>query len=398
MIEFYPTRLTEVLATVRESHTVRRGDVLDIGKSVVDEVREILSQTEIANLNKIIFQFDFKRLLACIEIVSVDREGSIAEKAAHAVRLRPKESMIPIAWFKLVKNYPHPLLEFLLNDLIKEKGVMALEKNPNISNHAARWIMANDLPRGILEDYRTISENPDFDEYLKDHFLKEKESLYKVAWQNLLIKGAGADLRKQKPSRILYIIDNEIKSSNSIQMGRNYLNMLRTQSKWDESILIYINKKWDRPIIESPTSISENRFWKDVSLKAREEFHSWLMLREIDEFFEGERADFWRIYVKQAKMLDVRKILEGNGFLMTFRTFGVIEFKNVGNAAYIYPLKVFNEYKRHGNNWRSSPMYYKDIGRTVRLVTEPRWDGRIIHREGWQDLTAIKIEKLMIQK
>jgi hypothetical protein len=398
MIEFHPHRLAEALERVQKEHTSRRGDTPKINKSVVDEVRETLSQVEFANIDKIIFHFDLKRLLACLEIVSVDRDGDIADKAAYAVKMRPKEAMITVAWFKLIKNYPHPLLEFLLNELIKEKGGNSIEKHPKISNHAIRWLMDSDLARGILKDYRTVPENPDFDEYLKKHFLIEQESLYGVAWQNLLMKGAAVDIIKQKSGRILEIIDTEIKSSTSIQMGQNYLNELKFVKNWDESIITYINKKWDRPIIESNSSISENRFWNDVSEQAREEFHSWLMLKAIDDFFEGERADFWRVYVKQAKMMDVQKILDGDGFLMAFRTFGVIEFKNVGNAAYIYPKIVFNSFISGSKRWATNPSYFKNKSTTARLKSEPWWDGRIIHRDGWQILTAEKIEKLIAQK
>ena len=398
LIEFHSIQLSKVLDSVREKHSLRRGDTLEIRKSVVDEVREIFSQTEFKNLNKIIFQFDSKRLLACIEIVSVDREGDSADKAAHTIKMRPKEAMIPIAWFKLIKNYPNHLLEFILKELVERKGSKSIEKHPKISNYAMRWLMDSNLPTGMLKDYRTIFENTDFDEYLTAHHFGEEEPLFNLAWQNLLMTGIARDLKKQKPKRIIEEIENEIQSSKSNQMGQHYLNTLRTVKDWDESILIYINKKWDRPSNEYSKAIAENRFWKDVTLEAKESFHSWLMQIQIDDFFEGERADFWRVYVKQAKMKDVQKILEGDGFLMAFKTFGVVEFKNVGNAAYVYPKNVFNSFLTGSKRWASNPIYFKDKTTTVKLKSEPWWDGRIIHREGWQELTADKIKKLMAQK
>jgi len=58
---FNSKQLSQVLDSVRQKHKSRRGDVPEIGKSVVDEVRTTLSQVEIKDL--IIFQFDSKRLL-----------------------------------------------------------------------------------------------------------------------------------------------------------------------------------------------------------------------------------------------------------------------------------------------------------------------------------------------
>ena len=130
MFEFHPKRLTEVLKKVRENHADRRGCAPEIGKSVVDEVREILSQAETKDLNNIIFRFDSKRLLACIEIVAVDREGDVADKAAHAVRMRPKEAMIPIAWFKLLNKYPPLFAGVSVKGPCYRKGWQGHRKQP----------------------------------------------------------------------------------------------------------------------------------------------------------------------------------------------------------------------------------------------------------------------------
>ena len=251
------------------------------------------------------------------------------------------------------------------------------------------------MTKGILKDYRSAQETFDFDKFLKGHFLSNQESLYEAAWQNLLMKGLAIDIRKQSPGRILEVMEMEIKSANSIQMGQNYLNMLRNRSVWDESILIYINNKWGRPLMESSPSVAESRFWEGVSQPAREEFHKWLMLIQIDDFFEGERADFWRAYVEQSIVKTVEKILEGKGFILVFDRFGVIEFKDKGNAAYIYPLKEINEYRRDSHFRSFTPAYYKKRKKTIHLASIPTWDGRIIHHAAWQADTKTRINRAL---
>ena len=115
-------------------------------------------------------------------------------------------------------------------------------------------------------------------------------------------------------------------------------------------------------------------------------------------FFEGDRAEFWRSYVNSAKVQDVNKILAGEGFMLNFGHFGVIEFKNVGNAAYIYPSDVFNKFWKSANFGTNSPSHFKDGTKTVRSKKLPTWDGRIIHHTGWQDTAKERIDILMAEK
>ena len=80
---------------------------------------------------------------------------------------------------------------------------------------------------------------------------------------------------------------------------------------------------------------------------------------------------------------------------MRFNRFGVVEFKDKGNAAYVYPIQIMKEYLNLRKKNRYPISYYKNKSKTIRLSVDPSWDGRIIHREGWQETVTDKIKYIL---
>jgi hypothetical protein len=394
-LSFSSDRLDEVLETVRMQHPVRKGKAIEIGASIVEEVRKRIDECEIDSLNDFAYSFNWKHILACIEIIAVDKEGNTAERAAYIAHLRPRDQAILAGWFKLVKFYPNPLLEKLLKELLTKKGFEALSAHPEISDRVPYWFVADNLALGILHDYQSGHSKNNFDNYLAEQEFSDGDGLYQRAWQVLLTKGKAGELKREKPGRILAEFNKAIKSTLLIKFGQHYLNTLKGRTEWAESVLKYINNKWGGPKSTDDRKESENRFWQGVNDFARQEFRRWLILEEVKTFFEGERANFWRVYVEADKVIDVKNILSGDGFMLDFGHFGVIEFKNVGNAAYIYPDNEFRRYWDGAMFYTNMTTYFKSTARTVRLKAEPGWDGRIIHFKGWQGTAKYRVNKLL---
>jgi hypothetical protein len=394
-LSFISNRLDEVLETVRKQHPIRKGKTFEIETSVVDEVRERINACEFESLAKLAYSFDLRHILACIEIIAVDKEGDPAKKAAHIAQLRPRDQAILSGWFKLVKSYPNQILENLLKELLTEKGFEALVKHPKISDRMPYWFVSENLARGVLSDYQGSEQKSNFDNYLAEQRLIPENGLYQSAWWMLLLKGKAGDLKREKPARILSEFSKAIKSAVVIKFGQHYLNTLKGRSEWAESILKFVNNKWGEPKPTDNRKDSESRFWQGISDFAREEFRRWLMIKEVESFFEGERADFWRVYVETNQVRDVKNILAGEGFMLDFGRFGVIEFKNVGNAAHIYPESEFKKYWGGAAFWTNTAAHFKNTAKTVRLPSEPGWDGRILHFKNWQDKSKTRINRLL---
>lgn len=393
---FQSRRLDEILRTVRLQHPKQRTDAIEVGLSVVEEVRQRLEQTEIDNLPREAFNLHSAHLMACIDIVAVDMEGEIAEKAAAVVRLRSMEQMVPRAWFKLVVAYPNPLLERLLKELCEKMGFGALEKHPEVSNHVSRWLISASLPMGILQDYRSF-ENVTLDRFLSLRLLNPDHALYQHTWRVLVTQGTRIDLKRQYAQRLIREIEGTQLLSVREQIGQHYLNTLTGVQEWNDSILHYINEHFDKPA-RPEHNAQDSRFWQGVSEASKDAFRRWLIRREIQSFFEGTRANFWRAYVDLGKVRDVQKILNGEGFMLEFGRFGVVEFKNVGNAAYLYPQKVFRKFWDGARFLSGSPSQFKDLGKTVRSSSLMGWDGRIIHHRGWQEKSKYRIDALLVEQ
>lgn len=259
----------------------------------------------------------------------------------------------------------------------------------------------------------------DLDTYLMRYLLSKDDGLWKEVWRCLLLKGKAADLKRESRKRIL----EELQEAENIPLrhrfGQHYLNVLKSRPEWDESILEYILDLYGSPRETGGAANVDTRFWEKVSPGAKSEYRKWLLLRQIEIFFEGERADFWRDFVESGTIADVKEILEGEGFMLDFQSFGVIEFKNVGNAAYVYPIKPFNDYWMGASAHRDHVGYFKDKDKTMKMASgngaggrtinvggrqifvnrlaSSSWDGRIIHHGSWQINTKAMIGGLLKQ-
>ena len=397
ILQFKLEKLNSVMDLVRTQHPHKRGEIVEPSKSIIEEVRERLEKCSNQDVSRIALEFDMKRLMACIEIIAIDKKGSVAEKACSVLIERPKEQSILRGWFKLVSTYTNNLLEGLMRDLIEIKGFNVFESKENVTKRISSWFVSDKLSEGVFKDYQKSHGGSPFDDFLKANYLKHQDGLFREAWRELLIKGKLEDLKREASSRILKEFGQGDNAPYLLKFGQNYLNSLGKISNWNDKILEFIYSRYSFPRESPETARVETPFWRGVSEAAKKEFRLWLMLRHVESFFEGERADFWRDYVEGGFVWDVKKILGGEGFMLDFGRFGVVEFKRVGNAAYIYPKRAFNTLWNQAGVAAYNAIYFKDRADTVRVKSEPGWDGRILHFSGWQDTTRYRLQELIRQ-
>jgi|GEM_PF-963384 len=395
---FQSSRLESIIEKVRQQHPNRRTASVNINSSLIDEVREILDQTTYDDIPRLVYTLNSDQLLACIEIVATDKDTDTAQKAAYAAERRPREKMMPRAWFNLVRQYPNDLLEKVLKELLSLKGSDPLVNHPKISDRAVHWLINPKLSAGILRYYLSLADTNDLDSFLNDNLLKQEDRLYFFTWQELLLEGSQQGLTKQPPERILDIFNDTLESVTRMKMGQNYLNVLEDFPNWDEQVLEYLNDKWGQPKSFDENDAVESRFWEGVNRIPKQNFNKWVMRQAIEEFFEGERADFWRYYLEQGNIFYVEKILGGDGFMLDFGTFGIIEFKNIGNAAYVYPKETFEFFQTKARFWHKDPSQFKDQSKTVSSSRLPGWGGRIVHPPGWEKRAKQRIDTLIRER
>ena len=398
IIQFHSDRLSMILDKVRRQHPILREEAVGNLKSTIETVRTLLNKTDTVQLQKVAFEFSSSMLLACIDIVAIDKEGETATKATIVATLRPRESMLPRGWLKIVSTYPTPLLEQLVRDIIKIKGYNSLKGNEGISNHLPLWFLTSSLTKGILRHYQSESQKYTLDQYLMENCLTPDDALFKALWYTLLTSGNSNDLKQQSSERIMEELQNRQRILHRMEICQHYLNTLNGLADWSENVLEYILHKFGKPNSALDGKEAEQRFWHQIKANAKDEFRKWMIAKEVKSFFDGERANFWQFYIKSAKIKDVNKILAGRGFMMDFGHFGVVEFKDAGNAAYIYPKEFFHKLWNGAKFWTNSPSHYKEGSQTIKSKYLPDWDGRILHFKGWKRKTKKRIDRIIAEK
>lgn len=131
---------------------------------------------------------------------------------------------------------------------------------------------------------------------------------------------------------------------------------------------------------------SHRTFWLRLTGERCRDFREFFIARELDHAFKGD-SDRHRFWTEQRReILDVCHGTAGTAdwSLIDFSGFSVVEFFELGNAAYLYPadepmLKHIRSCKR-----ASSPSELKTINYHSFLRRAELRDNRIIHSQGWQ--------------
>ena len=396
-IECQLSRLETALSNIRKMHPYRGKTVSRIGDTLIDEVRKKLEETSFDNLEELAYRFGIQEILACVEIIARERVKETAQKAAGILMLRPRKKAIYRVWFKLVPLYPNHLLEKTIKEMISKKGFQGLDEMPDVSPFVPTWLISRSLDEGALRDYETRSGQKSLDPYLEENHIKPDDGLHRAIWCMLLKNGSAKAIASEKTKRLIAVFEDPINSADSQKFGQHYLNVLQKRSNWAPPILELVEKRFGVPTMDKEKTTIETPFWRKVNPGAKKEFAIWAMEKRIERFFEGERADFWKRFLREGKVIRVREILREDGFMIDFGRFGVIEFKQTGNAAYVYPQSVFNDYWRRAQKYYQ-PRAFKDKYKSVRSLSFPSWDGRIIHNKYWQEDTAQKIRQLLRNK
>ncbi|MDY0375318.1 MAG: hypothetical protein RBQ72_06260 [Desulfobacterium sp.] len=393
-IECQLSHLEEALSEIRKMHPYRGETISRIGNTLIDEVRKQLEETSFDNLKDLAYRFSIREILACVEIIVRDRIEKTTQKAAEIMILRPRKKVLYRLWFKLVSLYPNKLLEKTIKEIISKKGFQGLNEMPDVSPSVTTWLISKNLDEGVFRDYQMRSDQKTLDIYLEENHISPDDGLHRAVWRLLLKNGSAKCISIEKTERIMEVFEDPMNAAELQDFGKHYLNVLERKANWKTPILEWIENRFDVPTLDRENTSLETPFWRKVDPGAKEEFARWVMEKRIEKFFEGERADFWKKFLREGKVIRVREILQEDGFMIDFNKFGVIEFKQVGNAAYIYPKTEFSNFWNRAQQY-SHPGAFKNKHKTIRISSFPSWDGRIIHNRYWEEDTVQKIQQLL---
>jgi hypothetical protein len=189
-------------------------------------------------------------------------------------------------------------------------------------------------------------------------------------WMDVLTAGSAALLARMQPDLLVSTGANfptEVQSA----FAHRYLVELKARPHWSDLVCRWIRRQFGVPA----SGESQTPFWRRMPAPVRDEFRRWAQEQTLSEFFRTHgdtagRFQFWRRFSSQWH--DVYAALDNRVMVMDFNEFGVIEFAQVGNAAYVYDAQSFSYIL--SCNPRSIAEF-----KNKSLVHE-----RILHFEGWQ--------------
>lgn len=82
--------------------------------------------------------------------------------------------------------------------------------------------------------------------------------------------------------------------------------------------------------------------WQGMSQQSVDRVKKWLIRQELYKFLDNDRFNYWEKYLN--KVNDLKVVKEPPVAAIYFDQFVVVEFANVGNAAYFYELEGFKKH------------------------------------------------------
>lgn len=214
----------------------------------------------------------------------------------------------------------------------------------------------NDLP--LLADSPFASDTP-----LMDHL-----------WGHMLMYGSPSQLLAEDPDEI-HTRGFALGPADVQQFGRNYLTRL-PPPRWRVKVLEELQKRYGLPDAER----SRPAFWAPLAEEPKAAFRRWFLKRVLKQAFGrgSERHRFWETWVDEMRDVSVGWAGTTEYAIIDFPNFGVVEFFEVGHAAYFYDRNTVNEIRR------VRPSNAGDL---------KTGSDRLIHREGWQSEADTRVRK-----
>ncbi|WP_300668335.1 hypothetical protein [Desulfoluna sp.] len=324
-----------------------------------------------------------------MSIAALKTNSDLMDKACSVITHRPLTEVLWYGVKKLIENYPNPSLEAVFHNLIRD-GRFCLGSIPeDLPSRIDAWFEAPDLAQGALNEYAQRDEG-ELVYFMNRVNIIIYPQMREALWDALLSKGNKKLLLRQKPKEILSKMEGAVQTDALGRWARNYLIALEDLPDWDETILLLIKNRFGIP--KFGKNAVEGPFWKKVPTNIKERFYHWCIGLQIEDFFDGNRAQFWKKFYKSHHIIDVKSILGNEGFMLRFAHFGVVEFKSTGNAAYVYPSTHFEELWA-GSAFKNWAGEFKDKSMTLR--NSGLKEGRILHGKGWQEIYGQVIRSLI---
>jgi len=372
-LDFRPEKLLAVRRRIQSEHPsltpIGEGEwsgyLADL-KARVEEVSGNEERTE-----RLALELTSKELTHIVSALGLWAELRLT--ICEIIRYRPKSRFLPTVWH-VWQSFPHSReIESLLEDLASRFG-WGRAVGADHAEPCAGWFRAENGLVGIVrwmatEEY-SIEDLPS----LPNSPFRKASALQHELFDTILTHGTKTQLLHINLEEIL---DGwgQLGPTERMVAGRNYLTRL-FPGGWRRPCLEFLRHDYGMPGGENSIA----KFWGPLSSQIRDAFRRFFIEKDLEKAFRRntDRHRYWKKWAGQ--MVEVR-LGEASGVdwaLMDFGAFSVLEFFEVGNAAYFYKKKDLDSVPLRRN---AQPSNLKMI---IRRPVPGFSENRLIHQGHWE--------------
>ena len=374
MFTFSPKRLREAAEKVKQAHPESIADYRspkftssDLGKQLATR----LQSTEEDELEQFIEELSPIERSLYSGLIHHESE-SLQRRVLYGLTLDAELGEINILWMYFEGIYGQSLTQMTAQILV---GLpQASEQLEHLQMELCRavvdgedpmdkfWLtlqQANRVERG-LSNPSTYRAGTPLGKAIREHFYCQGRD---VLWKSVSEDSFKEHLFRLDEDRVL----DSIIQGWRIGEKRGYLHKQRCPH-WLKTFLM---------TLEAPRSVLRQRL-EEQQPEALSWYQQLRVKLRLSQFFEecpdNERFEFWQQFIPHLQ--EVRGDLDYQRLFLDFGSFGIIEFAESGNAAYVYNARDFREFQEM--NFDKRPRNHASLKNKSRSIK------RLNHRGGWQ--------------
>lgn len=384
-LSFRPKRLPAVRAAIQQLHVATRSQPRPLDRAQVSALRARIEEAASAQ--------DAVRALASLARSLVPRELLVAVRSiglwtelrgavAAIARERPKRGYVAELWRVWQAHPGSGTVVELLADMGERFG-MQEAVGDRYSRDAAKWFGESTPVDSIVRWTASVEIGwKELERLPESPFISDAPLVDRVFRRTLQI-GSAEQLRRLTNADIL-VGWRAMAGANHRDACANFLERIGP-ARWTgrAPALEEVRANYGLPGAEG----SHRTFWGRLSEERRRDFREYFITKELDHAFKGDsdRHRFWM--AQRREILDVCHGMAGTTewSLIDFPGFSVVEFFELGNAAYLYPAE---EPMLKRIRWRKRASHPSELKKIMHHLVPSRaasrHDNRIIHSGGWQ--------------
>ncbi|GAK41825.1 EH signature domain-containing protein [Paenibacillus urinalis] len=264
-------------------------------------------------------------------------------------------------WEKFQRDYKHIYTEDLLRRfLLKDEGISFIYSDYTDAELKELLIPAFMHKAGIAQGLLQvmIHKDPKIAEFLKKMKIKPETPLEDFLVYERLKEGLSReDFLEQNTIEYITRMFEKYPIEQYQELMKIYLEG-RTFEQFHFQIMDQAIKR-----LHDPRERDED--WRFLSEQAREEVNKWLVEAELEDYFDTERFEYWKRYLRvMDNVKTLKRTNDPKVIFLYFENFVVVEFGENGKAVYFYyktgferfilPRTTSYEYMRKGTSDRES--------------------------------------------